>query len=315
MEAGSTVSVEKRKLRPRLGGLGAGAQRVEAAVTQELHGERLDRTMAALWPDMSRTLARKIIGMGAVMVGQKRCRVASRMVRTGDWITATWHAQTLQPESYPLEIKHEDTDLLVVSKPAGQLVQGTELGDTGTLQRELEKRFGDDVRLLHRLDKPASGLMVASRNKSASKGLTPQFREHTIRRVYWAICTGRPEEGPCEIPLQRWKRKMAVAQEGDEAALSAKTDVKVLDTQGEMSLVQATLYTGRTHQIRVHLSALGAPIVGDRLYGGEPASRLCLHAVVLGFTHPVTDEGLDFKQQPGADFWDAGDFPPQGEDG
>ncbi len=329
---GSASTNPRRRKRPKQavaaeraaatgGGLAPGTVRHEADVPRALDGERLDRALAALLPELSRTRARKVLAMGGVFLGQERVRVASRVVRAGDHLTATWHPAVQEPARFPLRVLYEDEALVVVLKPAGQLVQGTELGDVGSLTYALARRFGPNVRLMHRLDQGTSGIMLASRDRAASGGLTPQFREHTIERVYWAVTEGSPPEGACELPLVRTKRRVRVAQPGREAGrgvLSARTDVRVLahhpDPTLGLTLVEATLHTGRTHQVRVHLAALGAPLVGDAAYGRhlpahERPARVCLHAVRLGFRHPRTGERLVFQQPPGPDFWEAARFP------
>jgi len=328
---GSASTNPKRRKRPKQaiaaeraaptgGGLAPGTVRQEADVPRALDGERLDRALAALIPDLSRTRARKVLAMGGVFLGQERVRVASRVVRAGDHLTATWHAAVQHADRFPLRVLYEDEAILVLHKPAGQLVQGTELGDVGSLTYALARRFGPEVRLMHRLDRGTSGVMVAARDRAASGVLTPQFREHTIERVYWAVTEGVPPAGRCELPLVRTKRRVRVADPsaGERAAMSARTDVRVLahhpDPTRGLALVEATLHTGRTHQVRVHLAALGAPIVGDDAYGRrlpahERAGRLCLHAVRLGLDHPRTGERLVFQEAPEADFWEAAGFP------
>lgn len=298
-----------RSRAPKLGAQGAGARRVAVVVPPALAGQRLDKALAALVDDVSRGKARKLIGAGAVYLGEQRCRVASRAVEAGDHLLATWHHAVEARSAAPLRVLYEDDDIVVVSKPAGQHVQGTELGDAGTLTRALQKRYGDDVRLMHRIDAGASGVLVAARHKKASGALTPQFREHTIGRRYLAITDSRPPDGPCERPLVKDGRTMRVARDSEDG-LAARTEVLVLRSQTDQPtgpvLVEARLFTGRTHQIRVHLTSLGAPIVGDRRYGGRAAVRMCLHAVELDLQHPADGRGMHFEDAPGPDFWAAG---------
>lgn len=327
---GSASTNPRRRKRPKQavaaeraatvgGGLAPGTVRREADVPRALDGERLDRALATLISGLSRTRARKVLAMGGVFLGQERVRVASRVVRAGDHLTATWHPAVQEPDRFPLGVLHEDEAVVVLVKPAGQLAQGTELGDVGSLTYSLARRFGPDVRLMHRLDRSTSGVMVATRDRAASAALTPQFRQHTIERVYWALTEGAPPEGPCELPLVRTKRRVRVAAPTEDG-MPARTDVRVLARHPNpalgLALVEATLHTGRTHQVRVHLAALGAPLVGDGVYGRrlpahERPSRMCLHAVRLGFDHPRTGERVVFHAAPGADFWEAGSFPSQ----
>ncbi len=275
-----------------------------AVVPEPLAGTRIDKALAELIPGMSRHLAKKVLGMGGVMVGKRRVRMASFTVRAGDVLSATWHPDVLEPERFDLDIVHVDEDLVVIDKPSGQLSQGSELGDVGSLIHSLERRFGREVRLMHRLDKGASGLLVAARNPDASAFLTPQFREHTLERRYIALVAGCPPEGPCEIPLIIAGREIRPARPGEDG-LPAKSVITLLESrdtsQGPRSLVEVQLHTGRTHQIRVHLSSLGAPLVGDPTYGGPAAPRLALHARVLGLRHP-DGSTRRWERAPGPDF-------------
>ncbi len=261
------------------------AHKRSAVVPESLEGERLDKALAALMPDMTRHLAKKVLTMGGVFVGKRRVRRASEQVRAGDVLQATWHPEVLVPERYDLVVLHEDDDVVVLDKPSGQLSQGSELGDVGSLAHALMRRYGRDIRLMHRLDKGASGVMVAGRHPDATAALTPQFREHSIERRYLAVTQGVPREGPIELAIIQQAREVRAVR-GEERGLYAKSLVNVFDVMGERALVGVQLYTGRTHQIRIHLHALGTPIVGDPEYGGPSAARLCLHAEVLGFMHP-----------------------------
>ncbi|MCC6620045.1 MAG: RluA family pseudouridine synthase [Deltaproteobacteria bacterium] len=288
-------------------------RRARATVPAEQAGARLDQALAALVPELSRRLARKVLAMGAVHVNGKPVRIASYAVRAGDTLAATWHPDVLVPETFPLDVVHEDVDVVVVVKPAGQLSQGSELGDTGSLVHALQRRFGPATRLMHRLDKGASGLVVAGRHPDATGALTPQFREHTIKRRYLAVTQGVPAEGPCEVPIVIAGREARAARPCEDG-LPARSDVVVKrldDVPGgaRRALVEVTLFTGRTHQIRIHLAALGAPIVGDPAYGGPAAGRLCLHATTLGFVAP---DGTTrrFERAPDPSFWEAAGLAP-----
>ncbi len=288
---------------PRLAAPGAGARRASFVVPPELAGTRLDKALAAGIDGLSRAVARKVIGMGGVYLGNLRCRVASKPVEAGDALTVTWHPEVLTPERFPLAIVHEDARLVVVDKPAQQLSFGSELGDVGSLAYALARRFGPEAALMHRLDKPASGLLLVARDADAAAHMTPQVREHTMSRRYFAIAAGAPVPGWCEAPLVKDGRSVRPARPGEDG-MPARSLVEVVDAAGGFTLVQVTLETGRTHQIRVHLASLGAPLVGDRLYGGPPAPRVCLHAAHLGFVHP-DGRALAFDAAPPADFWTA----------
>ena len=303
------MSVDARSQDPGFSEVAAGASRHQITVPFELSGERLDRALARLVPEMSRTLARKVIGMGGVHIGKKRCRVASRTVSAGDRVTVTWHPNVLRPPSFELEILHADQHIAVVNKPSGQLVAGTELGDVGSLQRSIEQHFGDKTRLMHRLDMGASGIMVAARTKRATASLTPQFRAHTIGRRYLAVTESEVQEGACTLKLRRLKRRIVLAQ--NREGMEARTDFRNLVSLRERAVVEATLFTGRTHQIRVHLQGLGSPIVGDSVYGGVTAPRLCLHAALLEFEHPGSGKTMRFVNPPSPSFFTSGGVKPE----
>lgn len=277
------------------------AERKTAVVPDAHAGERIDKALAALMPGMSRHLARKVLAMGGVQVNGKRVRMASFAVRMGDKLVATWHPDVLVAERFPLTVVHEDEELVVVDKPSGQLSQGSELGDVGSLIYELMRRYGPDVRLMHRLDKGASGLLVAAKNPVASGWLTPLFREHRMERRYLALVSGSPREGEIDVPIVIDGRKARAARPGEDG-LPARSEVRLLETRDGVALVEVQLFTGRTHQIRIHLAAVGAPIIGDPEYGGPEGPRLALHAAVLGIERP-DGRILKVDRSPGEDFW------------
>lgn len=275
------------------------------SVPDTMHGERLDKALASLVPQLSRHKARKVLAMGAVTLNGRKVRMAGYLVRGGDKLAATWHDDVLTPELFELEVIHEDPAVLVLHKPSGQLAQGSELGDVGSLTHTLTRRFGPSVRLMHRLDKGTSGLMVAARTPAASAHLTPQFREHTIGRRYLALVVGVMDGAECEAPLRQNARLIRVTSAGEDG-MTART---VFSPQGFyqhpdlglLTLVEAQLFTGRTHQIRVHATHLGHPVVGDTTYGGPAAPRICLHSAHLAFTHP-DGTAMTFEAPLPADF-------------
>lgn len=277
------------------------ADKRTAIVPQPLAGERIDKVLAALVPGMSRHLARKVLAMGGVQVNGKRVRMASFAVRVGDKLVAVWHPDILEPERFPLTVVHEDDELVVVDKPSGQLSQGSELGDVGSLIYELMRRYGPQIRLMHRLDKGASGLLVAAKNPIATDWLTPLFREHRMERRYLALVSGVPREGEISVPIVIEGRKARAARPGEDG-LPARSEVRIREAWEGGALVEVQLFTGRTHQIRIHLAAVGSPIVGDPEYGGPEAPRLALHAAVLGIDRP-DGRVLGVERPPGEDFW------------
>ncbi|HRE89797.1 MAG TPA: RluA family pseudouridine synthase, partial [Myxococcota bacterium] len=277
------------------------AEKKTAIVPAALAGERIDKALAALIPALSRHLAKKVLGMGGVQVNGKRVRMASFALRAGDKLVAVWHPDVLTPERFPLTVVYEDDELVVVDKPSGQLSQGSELGDVGSLTYELMRRYGPEVRLMHRLDKGASGLLVAAKNPVASAWLTPLFREHRMERRYLALVSRAPHETEITVPIVIEGRKARAGLPGEDG-LPARSEVRVLEPRDGAALVEVQLFTGRTHQIRIHLAAVGSPILGDPEYGGPEAPRLALHAAVLGIERP-DGRFLRLERPPGEDFW------------
>lgn len=241
--------------------------------------------------------------------------------------------QALPDPSVQIEVLYEDPHLLVVSKPAGLVVHPGRGHASGTLVNGLLARPGfewapSDPRdpegqlrpgIVHRIDKDTSGILVVAKSARAREGLKEQFAAHTIERVYQAITVGIPSEGKIETlhgrdPVSRLKFSSRVTQ-GKKAITYVRVQERL--AQDQAALIECRLETGRTHQIRVHLSQeRNAPLLADELYGGyrgAPAVLLCarklarqaLHAAVLGFQHPITAEQLRFEQELPADFQEA----------
>jgi RluA family pseudouridine synthase len=304
------MSGANRESQPGLGEVANGEQRAGFDVPGELAGERIDKVIAACVEQLSRGRARKLLELGAVFHGKHRCRVASRAVHMGDRITVTWRDGSDAVQETDLELLFEDDHIAVIHKPSGQHTQGTALGDSGTVVRLAQRRFGGAAQVAHRLDAPTSGLLLISKTLEAAEALRPLVSEHALDRRYLAVCAGTPPDGLCDRRLMRRGRRtvLADAEEGKDA----RTWFEVLRSEGALSLVHARLETGRTHQVRVHLQSLSCPILGDRLYEGAEADRLALHAWKLGLDHPFTGERHDWRCDPDERFWvSAGWEPPE----
>jgi len=219
------------------------------------------------------------------------------------------------PEAIPLEILYEDEDLAVIDKPAGMVVHPAPGHHTGTLVHALLGRGGGwsavggvtRPGIVHRLDKGTSGLIVVARNDASHRALSSQLKDRSLSRTYMAIVRGsvKDDAGELEGPIgrdPRERKRMAVVSGGR----FARTRYKVAGRRGGHTLLRCDLDTGRTHQIRVHLAAMGHPVAGDAEYGGSEAgvSRQMLHAWRLRLRHPRTGEEMSFEAPPPPDFDD-----------
>ena len=263
-------------------------------------------------------MAANLIRAGSVRVNGKIAR-ASERVAIGDVIEYTVPgarpAAKAFAEEIPLEVVFEDADLVVVNKPAGMVVHPAPGHPSGTLVHALLGRGGEwstsggEVRpgIVHRLDKGTSGLIVAARNDVAHRALAAQLRDRSLSRTYLAVARGRVKDdaGELEGPIGRHPRerkRMAVVAGGRYA----RTRYRVVERKRTHTLLRCELDTGRTHQIRVHLAAMGHPVAGDAEYGGgEPgAHRPMLHAWRLRLRHPRTGVEMSFEAPPPQDFDD-----------
>jgi len=210
------------------------------------------------------------------------------------------------PEAIPLNIIYEDDDLLVVDKPAGLTVHPAPGHPSHTLLNAILSHFphladvSDSLRpgVVHRLDKDTSGVMMVAKNSAAQADLAEQFKTHSVTKAYLVLVKGRltPENGVIEAAIgrdPRNRKRMAVVTEGREA----RTEYRVIRYIGDYTLLEVRPETGRTHQIRVHLSAIGYPVVGDKVYGVKSAylSRQFMHASRLGFNLPSSGEYVEFE--------------------
>jgi 23S rRNA pseudouridine1911/1915/1917 synthase len=301
-------------------------QVIDLKIPAELAGKRLDSALARLLPQHSRTRIKGWIEGGAVLVGGLRCRprdlaAAGSSVR----VRMTWNEPQLKvlPETIALRLVHEDEDLLVVDKPAGLVVHPGAGNPRHTLQNAL---LGLDpslaalprAGLIHRLDKDTSGLLVVARSAEAQTSLSRQLMARTMAREYLAVCVGvMTGGGTVDAPIGRNRSdrlKMAV-REGGRPAI---THYQVLERFRAHTYISVKLETGRTHQIRLHLSHQKYPIVGDPVYGGRFAQprdaaqelivtlrgfkRQALHAASLSFDHPRTGKRLALQSPVPEDF-------------
>jgi len=268
---------------------------------------RLDRYVSEQCPELSRTYAQRLIADGYITVNDHVAK-ASLKLSIGDRLRVVippTAPSPLSPEAIPLNIIYEDNDLLVVDKPAGLTVHPAPGHPGHTLVNAILFYFprladiSDSLRpgVVHRLDKDTSGVMLVAKNRTSQQNLSDQFKAHSVDKAYLVLVKGRltPEQGIIEAPMgrdPRNRKKMAVVSEGREA----RTEYRVIKYLGNYTLLEVMPETGRTHQIRVHLAAIGYPVVGDSVYGVKSPylSRQFLHASRLGLKHPSTGEYVEF---------------------
>ena len=265
---------------------------------------------------LSRSRVQRLIVEGHITVNGRKVKPSYR-VHLDDRVSIDLPPPTpleIKPEAIPLEIAYEDTHLLVVNKPAGMVVHPAPGNFAGTLVHALLHHcrdlsgIGGKERpgLVHRLDKETSGLLVVAKTEQAHRALSAQFKAHTVTRKYLTLVHGTPKarQGTIDLAIGRDLRERKKISPRTTRPRSAITQYEVLERYGEFSLLAVRPQTGRTHQIRVHLSHLGHPVMGDKIYGPRKkkdldkdleVSRQMLHAQQLGFDHPQTGRRLEFS--------------------
>ena len=303
---------------------GAEVEWRQVSVPAAGHGARLDRALADLVPEFSRSYLQQLIVAAAVELNGVAITKASARVKAGDALRIelkpTPQSQAFKPEAMALDVVFEDAHLLVINKSAGLVVHpapgnwsGTLLN--GLLARDPQAGLLPRAGIVHRLDKDTSGLMVVARSRQAMDALVGMIAERSVSREYLALAHGAWQgqaSRQVEAPMGRDPRnrlRMAVVDLEKNAGKSASTGIVLLQSEGAFCLVKCKLQTGRTHQIRVHMASIGHPLVADEVYGGRPAAglqRQALHACRLAFAHPATGEALEFKSPLPADLAAAG---------
>ena len=288
-------------------------------VSENDSGKRIDAWLSEAL-DITRSAAAKLIESENVLLSGKTISKSLKVASGQEFEVEIPEPEPSEalPENIPLDIIFEDDDLLVVNKPKGMVVHPAAGNPTGTLVNALLWHCGSSLSgiggvirpgIVHRIDKDTSGLLVVAKNDFTHLALSEQLKDHTVSRIYSAIALGnfKDDSGTIDAPIGRHptdRKKMAVLR-GSSSARKAITHYEVAERFGEFTHIKCILETGRTHQIRVHMSSIGHPLLGDDVYGGGSSkfaqknqnliSGQCLHAFELSFVHPRTNEKVRFE--------------------
>ena len=304
---------------------------VSFSVGEDAEGLRLDEFLAERVRDLSRMGIASVLARGRCAVNGEAAN-AGRRLKAGDLVeveAAGGAPNSMTPEGVPLEIVYEDEHLVVVVKPAGVLVHPTLGVKSGTLANALAYHLNRELidggvafvnhtpspggapkfvrpGLVHRLDRDTSGLLAVAKTQGALSRLSQHFQRRLVEKRYVAVVSGVVEEGRLTVEAPIGRDEGASPPWGVRAdGKPAETRLRVLERRVRRTLVELEPVTGRTNQLRIHCAYAGHPIVGDRLYGGEPHARLCLHAARLGFRHPATNEPVEFASEAPAELLSA----------
>lgn len=286
--------------------------RLEFVIENQGEQERIDRYLAGRYPEFSRSYLQKLLKEESVSVNGKTVK-ANYKIQQGDRIILEIpeaEKTDILPQEIPLDILYEDDYLMVVNKPKNMVVHPSAGHMEGTLVNAILAHCGDHLSgingvlrpgIVHRIDKDTTGALLVCKEDSAHRDLAEQLKEHSIKRRYRAIVQGnlKEDEGTVEGPIGRHpadRKKMAINYKNGKEAI---THYRVLERFGRYTYIECRLETGRTHQIRVHMASIGHPLLGDTVYGSAKnpwkLQGQVLHAMVLGFIHPVTGEYMEFE--------------------
>lgn len=283
-------------------------------VEEKYNSERIDKVISTIRPEVTRSFVQKILQQGDVKVNGK---VVSKnyKVKTGDKIfTSCVTPREIEaiPQDIPLDIRYEDKCLLVVNKPKGMVVHPAAGNYENTLVNALLFHCKDSLSgingllrpgIVHRIDKNTSGLLIVAKNDIAHLALSQQISAHSFKREYQAVVYGhfKEEKGTVNAPIGRNPNNRLQMCVTDKNSKNAVTHYEVIKEYNDFTHVRFTLETGRTHQIRVHMKYLGHPVAGDDVYGPSKVIKelngQCLHASLIGFRHPVTNEYIQVESE------------------
>ncbi len=275
---------------------------------------RADKYIPSVLPELTRNHIQKLIEDGNVLINKKAC-TKKTLVKNDDEITIFIpepEVLNAKPQDIPIDIIHQDSDVIIVNKPRNMVVHPAGGNPDGTLVNALMYKFSDSLStingvirpgIVHRIDKDTTGLLMVAKNDKSHLFLSEQIKDHSFVREYIALCDGNIKEATKRIdkPIGRSekdRKKMAVTAKNSKEAI---TDIEVIERFHTHTLIKCKLYTGRTHQIRVHLSSIGHPITGDAVYGAKKQPLFdrgqLLHAYKLGFIHPKTKQYIEFTKE------------------
>ena len=279
---------------------------------QENQQMRLDKYLAEQFPEQTRSYLQKLIKDGEVLVNGKNVKTGYQLSK-GDEVSVTIPEPKeldVEPQKMDLDIVYEDDDVILVNKPKGMVVHPAPGHTTDTLVNGLLYHCKDNLSgingvarpgIVHRIDRDTTGILIVCKNDMSHNSIAAQLKEHSINRRYRALVHGnlKNDTGTVEGPIGRHpidRKKMSINEKNGKPAVTHYT---VLERFGNYTLIECKLETGRTHQIRVHMTSIGHPLVGDEVYGPAKCpfklQGQCLHAMVLGFVHPRTGEYMEFS--------------------
>ncbi|MGN0734024.1 MAG: RluA family pseudouridine synthase [Emergencia sp.] len=289
--------------------------RYEIYIDETQAGTRIDLLLALNLEGTSRSFIQKLFEKGNIKVNGEICTSKKYKAAEGDKVEIVLpepELLTVEAENIPIDIVYEDDDVLVVNKPKGMVVHPAAGNYTGTLVNAVMYHCGDRLSsingvirpgIVHRIDKDTSGLLMIAKNDMAHESLSAQLAEHSITRKYRALVYHniKEDEGTVDAPIGRDPKNRLRQAVTDQNSKNAVTHYRVLERFGKYTLIEAQLETGRTHQIRVHMSYIKHPLVGDQVYGPKKQSLnvdgQMLHAKVIGFVHPRTGEYMEFDSE------------------
>lgn len=281
---------------------------------QENQQMRLDKYLAEQFPEQTRSYLQKLIKDGEVLVNGKNVKTGYQLSK-GDEVSVNIPEPKeldVEPQKMDLDIVYEDEDVILINKPKGMVVHPAPGHTTDTLVNGLLYHCKDNLSgingvarpgIVHRIDRDTTGILIVCKNDMSHNSIAAQLKEHSINRRYRALVHGNLKEdtGTVEGAIGRHpidRKKMSINEKNGKPAVTHYT---VLERFGNYTLIECKLETGRTHQIRVHMSSIGHPLVGDEVYGPAKSpfklQGQCLHAMVLGFVHPRSGEYMEFSAE------------------